>query len=63
MARRGPRALLAALWLRERRTAASLRVSQNHFRSLMKSSPDPIVILGGDLRVSYASRRIVDMLG
>jgi PAS domain S-box-containing protein len=56
-------AALAALWLRERRTAASLRQTQNHFRSLMKSSPEPIVILDGELRVAYASRRIVEMLG
>ena len=56
-------ALLAALWLRERRTASALELDRRHFRSLMKASPDPIVILDGDLRVSYASRRIVDMLG
>jgi PAS domain S-box-containing protein/diguanylate cyclase (GGDEF)-like protein len=56
-------AVLGALWFRERRTAASLRVTSAHFRSLMKASPDPILVLDGDLRVTYASKRIVDMLG
>jgi PAS domain S-box-containing protein/diguanylate cyclase (GGDEF)-like protein len=56
-------AVFGVLWLRERRTAASLRATSVHFRSMMKSSPDPVVILGEDLRISYASRRIVDMLG
>jgi PAS domain S-box-containing protein/diguanylate cyclase (GGDEF)-like protein len=56
-------ALLGALWLRERRTAAARRMNEKHFRSLMKASPDPIIILDADLRVSYASKRIVDMLG
>ncbi len=56
-------ALLAVTGQRARRTAADLRRSQGHLRSVLKSSLDPIVILDRDLRITYASKRMSHMLG
>ncbi|MCV2490651.1 EAL domain-containing protein [Geodermatophilus sp. YIM 151500] len=55
-------ALALACW-RERRVAADLRRTRTHFRSVLKGSPDPVVILDDRARVSYVSRRAARMLG
>jgi PAS domain S-box-containing protein/diguanylate cyclase (GGDEF)-like protein len=53
----------AWLWRRQHRLTADLRHSESSFRTLVKSSPDPVVILDGRLRVVYASEALADLLG
>ncbi|SNR45892.1 PAS domain S-box-containing protein [Blastococcus mobilis] len=56
-------AFQATLWSRQRRLAGDLQRSQSSFRTLVKSSVDPVVILDGGLRVTFASQAIADLLG
>jgi PAS domain S-box-containing protein len=51
------------LYLRQRRLAGDLRRSESSFRTLVKSSVDPVVILDDQLRVTYASESFTDLLG
>jgi PAS domain S-box-containing protein/diguanylate cyclase (GGDEF)-like protein len=53
----------AVVLRRERRLAGALLDSQAAFRTLVKSSVDPVVILDGDLRVTFASQSAADLLG
>src|SRR3954452_3765204 len=53
----------ATLWRRQRRLAGDLKRSQSSFRTLVKSSVDPVVILDDKLRVTFASAAVADMLG
>ena len=53
----------AVLWHRQRRLAGALRRSQTSFRTLVKSSVDPVVILDERLRVTFVSEAITDLLG
>jgi PAS domain S-box-containing protein len=46
-----------------RRVTGALRDSQSAFQTLVKSSIDPVVILDGDLRVTFASQSAADLLG
>jgi PAS domain S-box-containing protein len=46
-----------------RRLTGALRDSQAAFQTLVKSSIDPVVILDGDLRVTFASQSAADLLG
>ena len=54
---------LAALWHRQSRLAGALLRSQTSFRTLVKSSVDPVVILDERLRVTFVSEAITDLLG
>jgi PAS domain S-box-containing protein len=47
----------------QRRLTGALRRSEAHFRSLVRSSADPIIILDEDLAVRWASRSVAEMLG
>ncbi|HEY4626422.1 MAG TPA: EAL domain-containing protein [Blastococcus sp.] len=47
----------------ERRLGARLRRSEAHFRSLVQSAGDAVVILDGDLRISWASPALDRALG
>jgi PAS domain S-box-containing protein len=58
-----PVAIQAALYARQRRLAGDLQRSQSSFRTLVKSSVDPVVILDEDLRITFASQAVADMLG
>jgi PAS domain S-box-containing protein len=51
------------LWRRQQRLAGDLRRSESSFRTLVKSSPDPVVILDERLHVTYASESVADLLG
>jgi PAS domain S-box-containing protein len=53
----------AALWHRQTRLAGALLRSQTSFRTLVKSSVDPVVILDERLRVTFVSEAITDLLG
>src|SRR3954454_25117796 len=53
----------AVLWQRQRRLAGALVRSQSSFRTLVKSSVDPVVILDERLRVTFASQSFTDLLG
>ena len=53
----------AALWHRQRRLTGALHRSQTSFRTLVKSSVDPVVILDERLRVTFVSEAITDLLG
>ena len=53
----------AVLWQRQRRLAGALLRSQSSFRTLVKSSVDPVVILDERLRVTFASQSFTDLLG
>jgi PAS domain S-box-containing protein len=53
----------ATLWRRQRRLTGDLQRSESSFRTLVKSSVDPVVILDGRLRVTFASQAIADLLG
>ncbi len=48
---------------RQRSLAGALASSQTAFRTLVKSSVDPVVILDGDLRVTFCSQSAADLLG
>jgi len=58
-----PVGLQAALYLRQRRLTGDLQRSQSSFRTLVKSSLDPVVILDDRLRITFASQAVADMLG
>jgi PAS domain S-box-containing protein/diguanylate cyclase (GGDEF)-like protein len=53
----------AVLWRRQRRLTTALLRSQTSFRTLVKSSVDPVVILDEKLRVTFVSEAITDLLG
>src|SRR4051794_18074014 len=53
----------ATLWRRQRRLAGDLKRSQSSFRTLVKSSVDPVVILDDRLRITFASQAVADLLG
>src|SRR5688500_3699577 len=48
---------------RQRRLTGALATSQAAFRTLVKSSVDPVVILDGNLHVTFASQSAADLLG
>jgi len=51
------------LWRRQGRLAGDLQRSQSSFRTLVKSSVDPVLILDDQLRVTFASESVGDLLG
>jgi PAS domain S-box-containing protein len=51
------------LWHRQRQLTGYLQRSQSSFRTLVKSSVDPVVILDDQLRVTFASESVTDLLG
>ncbi|MFD2092777.1 putative bifunctional diguanylate cyclase/phosphodiesterase [Blastococcus deserti] len=53
----------ATLWRRQRRLTGDLQRSQSSFRTLVKSSVDPVVILDDQLRVTFASESLAELLG
>ncbi|HEX2073727.1 MAG TPA: EAL domain-containing protein [Geodermatophilus sp.] len=53
----------AVMWCTQRRLAAELLRSESYFRTLVRSSADPVVILDERLRVTFASRALTDLLG
>jgi PAS domain S-box-containing protein len=53
----------ATLWSRQRRLTGDLQRSQSSFRTLVKSSVDPVLILDDQLRVTFASQAVADLLG
>ncbi|HEV7188716.1 MAG TPA: EAL domain-containing protein, partial [Blastococcus sp.] len=56
-------AVPTTLYVRQRRLAGDLHRSQSSFRTLVKSSVDPVVILDDKLHVTFASPAIAHMLG
>ena len=48
---------------RQRQLTGALQRSQAAFRTLVKSSVDPVVILDDQLRVTFASQSVADLLG
>src|SRR5690242_19008931 len=56
-------AVPVSLYLRQRTLAGDLHRSQSSFRTLVKSSVDPVVILDDQLRVTYASESFAELLG
>ncbi|HEV7211556.1 MAG TPA: EAL domain-containing protein [Blastococcus sp.] len=56
-------ASLAVLWRRQRSLGRDLRRSQSSFRTLVKSSVDPVVILDDTLRITFGSPVVLDLLG
>ncbi|HEY0507831.1 MAG TPA: sensor domain-containing diguanylate cyclase, partial [Blastococcus sp.] len=48
---------------RQRQLTVALRDSQEAFRTLVKSSVDPVVIVDRSLRVTFASQSAADLLG
>src|SRR5829696_6670128 len=58
-----PVTLQAALYVRQHRLAGDLQRSQSSFRTLVKGSVDPVVILDDTLRVTFASESAADLLG
>ncbi|TFV53731.1 GGDEF domain-containing phosphodiesterase [Blastococcus sp. TF02A-35] len=55
-------AALTAVWRRYQRLTGDLRASHAAFRTIVKSSVDPVVIVGGDLRITFASPAIASLL-
>jgi PAS domain S-box-containing protein len=53
----------AVLWRRQRRLAGDLQRSQSSFRTLVRSSVDPVVILDESLHVTFASESVAGLLG
>jgi PAS domain S-box-containing protein len=51
------------LWRRQRQLTGYLQRSQSSFRTLVKSSVDPVVILDGELRITFASESVADLMG
>jgi PAS domain S-box-containing protein/diguanylate cyclase (GGDEF)-like protein len=51
------------LWRRQRQLAGDLQRSQSSFRTLVKSSVDPVVILDDRLVVTFASESVGELLG
>jgi PAS domain S-box-containing protein len=51
------------LWRRQRQLTGDLQRSQSSFRTLVKSSVDPVVILDDQLRVTFASESVADLVG
>jgi PAS domain S-box-containing protein len=58
-----PVTLQAVLYARQHRLAGDLHRSQSSFRTLVKSSIDPVLILDDRLRVTFASESAADLLG
>ena len=58
-----PVTLQALLYVRQHRLAGDLQRSQSSFRTLVKSSVDPVVILDEHLRVTFASESAGELLG
>src|SRR4051794_38475215 len=58
-----PVGIQVALYTRQRRLAGDLQRSESSFRTLVKSSVDPVVILDDQLLVTYASEAITDLIG
>src|SRR3954466_9967425 len=56
-------AVPVSLYLRQRTLAGDLHRSQSSFRTLVKSSVDPVIILDDQLRVTYASESFTDLVG
>ncbi|RBY93915.1 hypothetical protein DQ244_00625 [Blastococcus sp. TBT05-19] len=56
-------AALTAVCRRQHRLSSDLRASQAAFRTLVRSSVDPVVILDDRLRVTFASPGIAPLLG
>ena len=54
---------LAVLWQRSQRLTGALLRSETSFRTLVKSSVDPVVILDERLRVTFVSEAITELLG
>ncbi|MGY1688920.1 putative bifunctional diguanylate cyclase/phosphodiesterase [Geodermatophilus sp. SYSU D01105] len=52
-----------ATWHTQRRLTTDLLRSESCFRTLVRGSADPVVILDDRLRVTFASRAITDLLG
>ncbi|MBB3086868.1 putative bifunctional diguanylate cyclase/phosphodiesterase [Geodermatophilus sabuli] len=50
-------------WRAQHRLTAELLSSQAYFRTLVRSSADPVVILDDRLRVTFASKAVTDLLG
>jgi PAS domain S-box-containing protein len=50
-------------WRRHHRLTGDLQRSQSSFRTLLKSSVDPVVILDDKLRVTFTSHAVAQMLG
>jgi PAS domain S-box-containing protein len=51
------------LWRRQRQLTGDLARSQSSFRTLVKSSVDPVVILDDQLRVTFASESVAELIG
>ena len=51
------------LMRKQRQLTGALQRSQAAFRTLVKSSVDPVVILDDQLRITFASQAVADMLG
>ncbi|MGY1635464.1 putative bifunctional diguanylate cyclase/phosphodiesterase [Geodermatophilus sp. SYSU D00742] len=51
------------MWRTQRRLTGALLRSESCFRTLVRSSADPVVILDGGLRVSFASGALRELLG
>ncbi|MGY1631579.1 putative bifunctional diguanylate cyclase/phosphodiesterase [Geodermatophilus sp. SYSU D01186] len=51
------------MWRTQRRLTTDLLRSESYFRTLVRSSADPVVILDGRLRVSFASQALRGLLG
>jgi PAS domain S-box-containing protein len=51
------------VWRRQHRLRGALRDSEAAFRTLVKSSVDPVVILDDTLTVTFASQSAADLLG
>ncbi|WP_158545961.1 bifunctional diguanylate cyclase/phosphodiesterase [Blastococcus sp. TF02A-30] len=53
----------ALLWQRQTALTGALQRSESSFRTLVKSSVDPVVIVDDRLRVTFASEAVVGLLG
>ncbi|MGK5169801.1 PAS domain S-box protein [Geodermatophilus sp. CPCC 205761] len=51
------------MWRSQHRLTADLLRSENYFRTLVRGSTDPVVILDDRMRVTFASRALTDLLG
>jgi PAS domain S-box-containing protein len=51
------------LWRRQQQLTGDLQRSQSSFRTLVKSSVDPVVILDDQLRVTFASESVAELIG
>jgi PAS domain S-box-containing protein len=56
-------AVPTTLYVRQRHLAGDLHRSQSSFRTLVRSSVDPVIILDEDLRVTYASESFTELIG